>query len=232
MTALVKDFYQTHNIPFREITNGTFETLNTIIKIRKFTSLIHHDCVVRLCKQINENIFKPAYIYIENIYIENIENEEIFTKIKHFIETNTINSCVIHDINEYFFNEYSSEIRYGIIHTGALWSLVSKFEEMYSIINGNYILINPDVYKRAIVIMTDDEIELLWKYNIHIIDISDIEVCIITQDTYNTRTKFIHKINYMPLVGGNRIPIRIEEGITYLCEQCNRIFYCNRQHNC
>ncbi len=229
MHKAVEEFYISYNIPFKKHKDGNmYETQNSIIKIRQFSSLIHEDTIKKLITQINKINEKPVYIYIHDI-----TNESNFMAVKNTIESNCINVNVICNIDEYYSNEYSGEIRYGIIHTGAVWTLVSNHAEMYNIINGHFVLIPSTVYARAIVIMTDNEIELLNTYNINVIDGDlDTEVCYITRDTYATRTKFIKRIDYVPLEGGNRIPMRVIEGVTDHCPNCNRLVYIDRPHNC
>jgi hypothetical protein len=170
----------------------------------------------------------------------------------HIIMHNNIIIC--HSLEQIVVGEYCYEIR----ATGAIWTITTLFEYYYPIIQDKLIIINSETYKRAIVIMNDEELSVFHKYNIHInmhsIDMQSIDMqsinmhsidmhsidmqsIIITQDTFRERELFTFKIDYVPLNGGNRSPCRIVDGITTLCPNCNNIVYYHkdgtiRKHNC
>jgi hypothetical protein len=76
--------------------------------------------------------------------------------------------------------------------------------------------------------MTDEELELLHKYNIQLINNLEIlpnHLCYITQNTFDDRELFTFVVKYVPLNGGNRSPYRVIEGLTTICPNCQHIVY-------
>ena len=205
---------------------------NGVIKIKNFQTIRNNQDIIDYIKHLTKisNYYNlPIYSFFINI--ETINNN-IINIINANIDTSRILLC--YNISQIIIGEYC----YAIRTTGAIWTLATNHEYFISIIQNKLIIIPMETYKRAIVIMNDNEIELLHRFNINIIETnieSNINICYITQDTFRERELFTLKINYTPLNGGNRSPCRVVEGITNICPNCNNIVYYQngtlRKHN-
>ena len=208
---------------------------NGVIKVKNFHTIRNVNDMNDYIKQLNHLSAQynlPVYGFNININTNNFINfYEYCQYINQHINTN-INICS--SLDEIIVGEYC----YAIRTTGAIWTLVTLFSDFYPIIQDKIIIITSDTYKRAIVIMTDEELELFHKYNINIIDsnsintsINNISIIYITQDTFRERELFTFKIDYIPLNGGNRSPCRVVDGITTICPNCGNIVYYDKDGN-
>ena len=241
----------TLNIPFnlKQKKENIIIIPNGVIKLKNYQTIRNKTDITDFAKQLtilSEYYKLPIYAFHYNIDFNNyFEYSEYYELLNNNI-INPINNIIIcHSLEQIIVGEYY----YAIRATGAIWTITTLFENYYPIIQDKLIIINSDTYKRAIVIMNDDELSVLHKYNIHIIDnplgsdiLSDINInmqsIIITQDTFRERELLTFKIEYVPLNGGNRLPCRIVDGITTICPNCNNIVYYNnsdgtiRKHYC
>ncbi len=229
-----------NNIPYnlRDKKENIIIIPNGVIKLKNFPTIRNNQDILDYIKQLNKLSYYynlPLYSLFLNTndnYTNNYSN--IINIINPNIDTSRILLCS--NINEIIIGEYC----YAIRTTGAIWTLTTLFDTFYPIIKDKMIIITIDTYKRAIVIMTDNELELFHKYNINIIEgkiESSLNICYITQDTFRERELFTFRIDYVPLNGGNRSPYRVVDGITTNCPYCNNIVYYNpdgtiRKHGC
>lgn len=210
---------------------------NGVIKIKNFLTIRNNQDIIDYIKQLNKLSFNyklPIYSFFINI---NENYSGLCEIIKAHIDTSCILLC--NNINQIIVGEYC----YAVRSTGAIWTLTTLFDYYFPIINDKLILTTIETYKRAIVIMTDEELALFHKYNINIVEgliesntNINTSISYITQDTFRERELFTFKIDYVPLNGGNRSPCRIVEGITTMCPYCNKIIYFDkdgslRKHN-
>jgi hypothetical protein len=219
-----------YNIPYnlRDKKENIIIIPNGVIKIKNFLTIRNNQDINDYIKQLNKiSVYYnlPIYSYFINI---NETNQLSFNNICSIINANidTSRILLLNDINKIIIGEYC----YAIRTTGAIWTITTNYEYFMSILQNKLIIINIDTYKRAIVIMTDEELETLHKYNLNIIEgpiISSLNICYITQDTFRERELFTFRIDYVPLNGGNRSPCRVVEGITTQCHKCNYIVYYN-----
>ena len=240
----------THNIPFnlKYKKDNIIIIPNGVIKVKNFQTIRNKTDIIDYIKQLNtlsSQYNMPIFGFNINTNI-NINNKYInFQDYCNIININIDTSRIIicSSLEEIIVGDYC----YAIRATGAIWTLVTLFDNFYPIIQNKMINITSDTYKRAIVIMNDIELEFFHKYNINIIDnssseeINNISICYITQDTFRERDMLTFKIDYVPLNGGNRSPFRIVDNITTICPNCNNIVYINnttteyniiRKHNC
>lgn len=234
----------TLNIPFnlKQKKDNIIIIPNGVIKLKNFHTIRNKTDISEFAKQLttlSEYYQLPIYAFHPDITNNNyFEYGEYYELLNTQMHNNII---VCHCLEQIIVGDYC----YAIRATGAIWTITTLFEIFYPIIKDKMIIITMETYKRAIVIMTDIECEILHKYNLNIIDnplginiMSDINICYITQDTFRERELFTFKIDYVPLNGGNRAPCRIVEGITSMCPNCNNIVYYNnldgtiRKHNC
>jgi hypothetical protein len=219
-----------HNIPFnlKHKKDNIIIIPNGVIKVKNFQTIRNKTDIMDYIKQLK--LLSAQYnmpIFGFNINIMNnkyINFQDYCNIINNNIDTSRIIICS--SLEEIIVGDYC----YAIRNTGAIWTLVTLFDNFYPIIQNKMIIITSETYKRAIVIMNDIEMEFFHKFNINIIEgdiISNLNVCYITQDTFRERELFTFKIDYVPLNGGNRAPCRIVEGITTICPQCNNVVYYN-----
>jgi len=236
MAQMIVQQLTAFNIPFnkKNITENIIFIPGGIIKIKSYNTIKHQTDMEKFIKQINNMLTlyqKPIYVYLDGI--DTIDNFNIFCNTFYqFVDMMNVAVCYSPEmiqVGEYY---------YGIKNAGALWTLISAFELYYPIFQNKAIIIQANIYNRAIVILTDDELTLLNKYNIIIVDTFDTynTICYITQDTYNSKDMFNYIIKYIPLQGGQRTPCRLIDGITTICPMCNKIVYTDfngiRKHNC
>jgi hypothetical protein len=235
----------THNIPFnlKHKKDNIIIIPNGVIKVKNFQTIRNITDIMDYIKQLNalsSQYNMPVFGFNINI----INNKYIhFQDYCNIVNHNTSRIIICSSLEEIIVGDFC----YAIRSTGAIWTLVTLFDNYFPIIQNKMIIITSDTYKRAIVIMNDIELEFFHKYNINIIDnssscgiISANNICYITQDTFREREMLTFKIDYVPLNGGNRSPYRIVDGITTICPNCNNIVYynnstdCNiiRKHNC
>lgn len=225
-----------NNIPFnkKHLTENIIFIPGGIIKIKSYHTIKHQTDMEKFIKQVNNMLStyqKPIYVYLDGL--DSIENFNIFCNTFYqFVNMMNVKVCYTPDMI------HIGEYCYGIKTAGALWTLISDFDKYYQLLYGKMICIPANVYNRAIVILTDDELMLLHQYNINIVETLDTidTVCYITQDTYNSKEMFNFIIKYTPLQGGQRIPCRLIDGITALCPHCNKIVYTEfniiKKHTC
>jgi hypothetical protein len=227
----------THNIPFnlKHKKDNIIIIPNGVIKVKNFQTIRNKTDIMDYIKQLNtlsSQYNMPVFGFNINTHIINkyINFQDYYNIINHNINHNII---ICSSLEEIIVGDFC----YAIRNTGAIWTLVTLFDNYYPIIQNKMIIITTETYKRAIVIMNDIELEFFHKYNINIIDENinnssswdiNISIIYITQDTFRERELFTFKIDYVPLNGGNRSPCRIVEGITTICPQCNNIVYINK----
>ncbi len=215
-----------YNIPYnlRDKKENIIIIPNGVIKVKNFQTIKNNQDIIDYVKQLTRLSFNynlPIYSFFINV---NDNYNEMCAIINANIDTTRILLC--NDINEIMVGEYC----YAIRTTGAIWTITTLFDNYYPIIKEKLIITTVETYKRAIAIMTDEELTTFHKYNINIIDnslSSNINICYITQDTFRERELFTFKINYVPLNGGNRAPCRVVDGITTQCPNCSHIVYYN-----
>ncbi len=223
-----------YNIPYnlRDKKENIIIIPNGVIKIKNFPTIRNNQDIIDYIKQLNKISFHynlPIYSFFININNSlNINKFSDYNNICSVINANIDTSRILlcSNVNEIIVGEYY----YAIRTTGAIWTITTLFDIYYPIIKDKLIIINVETYKRAIVIMTDEEVDILHKYNINIIEgtiISSLNIIYITQDTFKERELFTFRIDYVPLNGGNRSPCRVVEGITTQCPYCNYIVYYN-----
>ena len=223
-----------HNIPYnlRDKKDNIIIIPNGVIKIKNFPTIRNNQDINDYIKQLNKlSVYYNLPLYSFFININNSLNINKFSDyinisavINAHIDTSRILLCS--NINQIIVGEYC----YAIRTTGAIWTITTNYEYFMPILQNKLIIISIETYKRAIAIMTDEEVEILHKYNINIIEgpiISSLNICYITQDTFKERELFTFRIDYVPLNGGNRSPCRVVEGITTQCPYCNYIVYYN-----
>ncbi len=219
-----------HNIPYnlKDKKENIIIIPNGVIKIKNYPTIRNNQDIIDYIKQLNKLSFNynlPIYSFFININDNKFtEYANIINIINPNIDTSRILLCC--NINDIIVGEYC----YAIRTTGAIWTLTTLFDYYYPIIKDKLIITTIDTYKRAIVIMTDDELEIFHKYNINIIEgiiESNLNIIYITQDTFRERELFTFRIDYVPLNGGNRSPCRVVEGVTTICPNCNNIIYYN-----
>jgi hypothetical protein len=221
-----------HHIPFnlKHKKDNIIIIPNGIIKVKNFQTIRNKTDIMDYIKQLkllstqyNMPIFGFNINIINNKYIN-------FQDYCNIINNNTSRIIICSSLDEIIVGDFC----YSIRNTGAIWTLVTLFDNYYPIIQNKMIIITSETYKRAIVIMNDIELEFFHKYNINIIDnslSSNINICYITQDTFREREMLTFKIDYVPLNGGNRSPCRVVDGITTICPQCNNIVYYNTDNS-
>uniref|UniRef100_A0A6C0HVA4 Uncharacterized protein n=1 Tax=viral metagenome TaxID=1070528 RepID=A0A6C0HVA4_9ZZZZ len=215
-----------HNIPYnlRDKKDNIIIIPNGVIKIKKYSTIRNNQDIIDYSKQLNKLSYHynlPLYSLFLNI---NNNDTSYINIINQNIDISRILLCS--NINEIIVGEYC----YAIRTTGAIWTITTLFDTYYPIIKDKLIITTVDTYKRAIVIMTDEEVGVLHKYNINIIEgsiESNLNIIYITQDTFKERELFTFRIDYVPLNGGNRSPCRVVDGITTICPNCNNIVYYN-----
>jgi hypothetical protein len=219
-----------HNIPYnlRDKKENIIIIPNGVIKIKNFPTIRNNQDINEYIKQLTKiNVYYNLPIYSFFINIDNNKYPEYYNicaVINANIDTSRILLC--NNINQIIIGEYC----YAIRTTGAIWTITTKYEYFMPILQNKLIIINIETYKRAIVIMTDEELEIFHKYNINIIEgliTSSLNIVYITQDTFRERELFTFRIDYVPLNGGNRSPCRVVEGITTICSNCHHIVYYN-----
>lgn len=217
---------ENNNIPFnkKKIKDNIIFVPNAIIKIKNFQTIKSNMDIEHFIKQIY-GLYNQynKHIYILILDIDNTYKFEHFTHMFYYninsMMASICESPELINISEYF---------YGIRNQGALWTLVSQFEYYYQIFRNKLIYTDINTYQRAIIIMNDNELELLNRYNINILPemIENENICYITQNTFKERDMFNYVIKYMPLVG-IRVPCRLIENITTICPQCSCIAFIN-----
>ncbi len=216
-----------NNIPYnlRDKKENIIIIPNGVIKVKNYQTIKNNQDIIDYIKQLTKiSVYYNLPIYSLFININDngkLSFDYIYNAINSNIDATRILWC--NNINQIIIGEYC----YAIRTTGAIWTLVTLYEQFIPIIN-KIILIPIETYKRSIVIMTDTELEILHKYNINIVEgqiESNLNICYITQDTFRERELFTFKIDYVPLNGGNRSPCRVVEGITTICPNCNNIIY-------
>jgi hypothetical protein len=219
-----------HNIPFnlKHKKDNIIIIPNGIIKVKNYTTIRNKTDIMDYIKQLTKlssEFNMPVFGFNINIDINTyIHFQDYCNIINQQIDTSLIKICS--SLDEIIMGDFC----YAIRNTGAIWTIVTLFDNFYPIIQNKMIIITNETYKRAIVIMNDIELEFFHKFNLNIIEgeiSSNNYICYITQDTFRERELFTFKIDYTPLNGGNRPPCRIVDGITTICPQCNNIVYYN-----
>lgn len=219
-----------YNIPYnlRDKKENIIIIPNGVIKVKNYQTIRNNQDINDYIKQLTKlSIYYnlPLYAFFTNI-VDNkfFEYNNVCAILNANIDISRILVC--DNINQINIGEYC----YAIRTTGAIWTITTNYEYFMNILQNKLIIINIDTYKRAIVIMTNEELEILHKYNINIIEgkiESSLNICYITQDTFRERELFTFRIDYIPLNGGNRSPCRIVEGVTVQCPNCSHIVYYN-----
>ncbi len=199
---------------------------NGIIKIKNMQTIKNNEDIELTIKQIQNLQSKYQYSFPSctiYLYIDNIDNINTFQTFYSLISPH-INATICYTTEQIIVGEYC----YAIKMCGAVWTLVTLFENYYPLFQNKIILITYETYRRSIIIMTDEELEILHKYNIQFVDSLEIlqnNLCYITQNTFNDRELFTFVIKYVPLNGGNRSPYRVIDGLTTVCPNCQNIVY-------
>lgn len=113
----------------------------------------------------------------------------------------------------------------GTLYTFAVKENVEEFQTVP-------IYVSRYEYDRACTHMTDDEIEMVNRVNLVIVDELPKDVYVITYTNKNRPIKnkknyiveFNKKIQFIPLPGGTRPTIRFIEGHTLICKKCGHIY--------
>jgi hypothetical protein len=230
-----------HHIPFnlKHKKDNIIIIPNGVIKVKNFQTIRNKTDIMDYIKQLNNlssQYNMPVFGFNINIDINSFINyHDFYQFINSSINIDTLRIKVCSSLDEIIVGDYC----YAIRNTGAIWTLVTLFDNFYPIIQNTMIIITSETYKRAIIIMNDIELEFFHKFNINIIEgdinnslssttnINTISIIYITQDTFRERELFTFKIDYVPLNGGNRSPCRIIDGITTICPNCSNIVYIN-----
>ena len=222
----------TLNIPFnlKQKKDNIIIIPNGVIKLKNYQTIRNKTDITDFAKQLtilSEYYKLPIYAFnyniTDNCHIEYSEYYELLNYAMHNATHNAThiimhnNIIICHSLEQIVVGEYCYEIR----ATGAIWTITTLFEYYYPIIQDKLIIINSETYKRAIVIMNDEELSVFHKYNIHInmhsIDMQSIDMqsinmhsidmhsidmqsIIITQDTFRERELFTFKIDYVPKI--------------------------------
>ena len=219
------------NIPFDRKTNKKIASLyitpNAIIITHTFAAVWRGSGLVKLAKRISSIDAFNIYLHLENI--TNQHHYDMFIKdISRKINIKRLN--IINDLSQVPQIPDIFNYNFGIIHCGAIWTLV--MERMHDTIMGRPILVPQNIYNRAIAIMDESELERLHTYNIIITDDHPSNTVYIIMDTNNNKEPFVNVIKFIPLDGGQRSVIRIIENMTSQCENCQKIVYLDKLHNC
>ena len=159
----------TLNIPFnlKQKKENIIIIPNGVIKLKNYQTIRNKTDIIDFAKQLtnlsnyyNMPVYAFHYNITDNNYFEYSEYYELLNNYMH-----SINIIICHSLEQIIVGEYC----YAIRATGAIWTITTLFENYYPIIQDKLIIINSETYKRASVIMNDDELSLFHKYNIHII---------------------------------------------------------------
>jgi hypothetical protein len=220
-----------NNIPFKVLKDRKNIILvpHGMIIIKKYNQLIQENKFKKFIQSIN-GIDNTIYLYIDELNLYDATFDMLCQKIlSQNLKINIITTP--NDILQY---QEIYDYYYYIDICGPIWSMVVEPEKYHQILLDKIVRIHINVYNRAIVIMTDEEIEILMTFNIVIVDsLQENDVlCYIKQDNYNARDTFNLFIKYVPLSGLTRQPLRIIEHITTECDYCHAIIYIDRFHEC
>jgi hypothetical protein len=234
MSETIIQLLEQNNIPFNKknikdnlilIPGGVIKTKNINFLAKGFNA----GEIKTFIKQI-ENIIQQynmtVYILVEGI--ENI-NMVVFERFyQYFYQNINPQAAIIVDSVEKI---NVGEHHYVMRTSGAVWTFITMFDTYYPLFCNKLIYITYETWKRSIVIMTDDEIEFLKKYNIILVEeiVDDINTCVITQNTFKERGLFTFTIKYTPLNGGNRMPCHVIDGLTMICPNCTKIVYIDKE---
>ncbi len=193
-----------------------------VIKIKNMQSIKNNADIELTIKQMQHLESKYKHLGSIYLYMDNID-ENTFQTFCNLVNPH-FNGTICYTTEQIIIQDYC----YAIKMCGAIWTLITLFEVYYPIFQNKSILVTYDTYKRSIIIMTDEELELLHKYNIQLVDNLQNNlhnICYITQNTFEDRELFTFLIKYVPLNGGNRSPYRVIEGLTTVCPNCQHIVY-------
>ncbi len=233
MSETIIQLLEQNNIPFnkKHIKDNLILIPGSVIKIKNISFLtkgFNIGEIKSFVKQIN-NIMEQ-YNMITYVLVEGLENINplIFEKFYQYVyqHIDPTRVSIIDSIDKINIGEY-----YYVMRTsGAAWTFITMFDVYYPLFYNKIIYMTYETWKRTIVIMTDEEIECLQKFNINLVEeiIDNINMCVITQNTFKERGLFNYTIKYTPLNGGNRMPCRIIDGLTTLCPECNKIVYLDK----
>lgn len=224
---------KTNMIPYDKQLNkkmaSIYITPNVVILSYSFLAISRGSGFYKMIDRINKLSITGSsiiYLYLEKIPSDN-EYRRFLTELYKKVNCEIV---IITDINDIINIPLLMDYSFGIMHSGALWSLVMV--DMHHIIMGRSIIVSSTVYNRAIAIMDDNELVRLHTYNIIISDDHYANLVYIIQDTHNNKERFTIVINFTPLDGGQRSAIRIIDGMTIQCQTCNKIIYIDKKHYC
>lgn len=227
----VKKILINNMIPFHISRNGTvFDTPNAVIIVRNTLSLLHEKAEFILMNAVM-SFKKKVYIYLHDA--EGKDDD------LHYINEHFGDTYEKEEYNDYEFivGDFKNLVhrlhnfRYIVKDERALFSL---YTERIPI---KMISIERQYYDKAIIVMTDDMIKEMHKYyDINILDKIDFDVesdCYLSiKKNIRDTTNYTIKIKPIGLMGGNRTPCRIINGITEVCGKCMNIVYVNKEHPC
>lgn len=228
MTDTIIQKLMINNIPFNKKfkKDNIIIVPNGVIKVKNMQAIKNNADIELTIKQVQnlQSKYIGSSIYL---YMDNINDINIYQTFYNLISP-YINATVCCTTEQIIIGDYC----YAIKMCGAIWTLVTLFQNYYPLFQNKPILITHETYKRSIIIMTDEELELLHKYNIQLVSNLDISqnhlrnnLCYITQNTFDDRELFTFVIKYVPLNGGNRSPYRVIEDLTTICPNCQHIVY-------
>ena len=233
MAETIIQLLQQNNIPFnkKHIKDNIIMVPGSLIKIKNIQFLskgFNSGDINSFIKQIDKLIVDfnmSIYVLLEGI---EMCNPVIFEKFYQYFyqHINPATVILVDTVDKINVGEH----HYVMRTSGAVWTFVTLFDTFYPLFLNKLIYITYETWKRSIVIMTDEEIELINKFNIMLVEeiIDNNNMCVITQNTFKERGLFNYTIKYTPLNGGNRNPCRIIEGLTCICPQCNKIVYMDK----
>lgn len=229
----VENILKINNIPFDKRLNkkiaSLYMTPNAVIISHSFIAINRGGGISKLADRINSIDMFNIYLHIDKMdSITDMPYQRFIDDISRKINIERL--TIFFDVNEIVNIPHIFDYSFGIMHCGALWTLVMN--NMHDVIGGRNIIIPSMVYGRAIAIMDDTELEMLASYNIIISDDSYQNLVYIIQDTHNNKEPYTMVIKFIPLEGGQRSAIRIVENITSQCELCMKIIYVDKPHSC
>jgi hypothetical protein len=242
----IYDFLNKNKIPYSTNNQHNYINIpNGIIKYKSYASLQSSDILSTTIQQIKTLLEQ----YDCDIYIIVLTNTNKYNDINETCTNITDNLYRYfrnknNPLNRLHFCKTPTEIlkyyniygfNYCINKCGAVWTLISCYDIYFKIFKKYTILIEHNAYYRAIVVMTDDEIDILNTYSIKVVnDIPKCNVCMITKYNNKCNTGIIYGITFTSLNGGSRKPLRLIEGLTTTCCKCNGIIYddIKKKHYC
>lgn len=217
-----------HRSKFKFVINNetgyNFIIPGAIIFVCSKNKFIHTDSVLKFERFLV--LLKEKGINLKiYVYVSGIDSMSLSDLIKDCgINSYGLDIKYVADIKEIIPADY---IYYaascGPIYTFAVQEDVSQYT--YPI----YILKNE--YDRACAFMTDSEIKNVNRLDIIIVDELPDNCYKVklnkTNGNYKDKdyiNRFVKQMTFIPLPGGNRMPVRLIEGHTALCDQCKCLF--------